>query len=183
MEKNITVVDEQGNQYETTYPKRAKGLVKHGRARFVNDHKICLACPPKIETEDITMSENTENVEIATTKTYTEEYLFERSETLAAATGYLVEAIRQCNDPAGGEARAMALGNMVEHREKTNRQLIAFYQEAYNKMRPATANEKEWHATQSKEWCITQLMEILREDSLDEDKDRAERIIREYMHS
>lgn len=46
IEKNITVVDEQGNEYEATYPKRAKGLVKNGRARFITENKICLACPP-----------------------------------------------------------------------------------------------------------------------------------------
>lgn len=28
MEKNIIVVDEEGNEYEATYPKKAKGLVK-----------------------------------------------------------------------------------------------------------------------------------------------------------
>ena len=44
--KNIRVVDEQGNEYEATYPKRAKGLVKNGRARFISENKICLACPP-----------------------------------------------------------------------------------------------------------------------------------------
>ena len=60
MEKNIIVVDEQGNQYEATYPKRAKGLVKNGRARFVDDHTICLACPPDVDLEDKTMSENKE---------------------------------------------------------------------------------------------------------------------------
>jgi len=40
IEKNIIVVDEQGNEYEATYPKRAKGLVKNGRARFVDENKI-----------------------------------------------------------------------------------------------------------------------------------------------
>ena len=30
IQKNITVIDEQGNIYEATYPKRAKGLVKNG---------------------------------------------------------------------------------------------------------------------------------------------------------
>ena len=35
MTKNVIVVDEQGNEYGATYPKRAKGLVKNGRARFV----------------------------------------------------------------------------------------------------------------------------------------------------
>ena len=58
MEKNIAVVDEQGNKYEATYPKRAKGLVKNGRARFINENTICLACPPNIELEDRKMSVN-----------------------------------------------------------------------------------------------------------------------------
>ncbi len=57
IEKNVTVVDEQGNEYEATYPKRAKGLVKNGRARFIDENTICLACPPN-NMEDKTMSEN-----------------------------------------------------------------------------------------------------------------------------
>ena len=58
IEKNVIVVDSQGNEYEATYPKRAKGLVKSGRARFVGENKICLACPPKENLEDNIMSEN-----------------------------------------------------------------------------------------------------------------------------
>ncbi len=58
IEKNIFVVDEQGNEYEATYPKRAKGLVKNGRARFIDENTICLACPPNVELEDKIMSEN-----------------------------------------------------------------------------------------------------------------------------
>ena len=50
MTKNIEVVDEQGNVYGATYPKRAKGLVKNGRARFVNENRICLACPPDMKS-------------------------------------------------------------------------------------------------------------------------------------
>ena len=57
IEKNIIVVDEQGNQYEATYPKRAKGLVKNDRARFVGENKICLACPSNRNLEDNEMSE------------------------------------------------------------------------------------------------------------------------------
>ena len=56
IEKNILVVDENGNEYEATYPKRAKGLVKNGRARFIDEHTICLACPPNTELEDKKMS-------------------------------------------------------------------------------------------------------------------------------
>ena len=58
IEKNIIVVDEQGNTYEATYPKRAKGLVKNGRARFIDENTICLACPPNTKMEDNNMSEN-----------------------------------------------------------------------------------------------------------------------------
>ena len=57
IEKNISVIDEKGNEYEATYPKRAKGLVKKGRARFVDENTICLACPPNI-MEDTKMSDN-----------------------------------------------------------------------------------------------------------------------------
>lgn len=56
--KNIIVVDETGKEYEATYSKRAKGLVKSGRARFIEENKICLLCPPEIELEDKIMSEN-----------------------------------------------------------------------------------------------------------------------------
>ena len=46
--KNISVVDEQGNEYEATWPRRARGLVKNGRARFLSENKICLACPQNL---------------------------------------------------------------------------------------------------------------------------------------
>ena len=57
IEKNILVVDEQGNEYEATWPKRARGLVKNGRARFLSENKICLACPPEIDMEDNEMTD------------------------------------------------------------------------------------------------------------------------------
>lgn len=44
--KNIIVTDENGAVYEATYPKRAGGLVKNGRARFIDENTICLARPP-----------------------------------------------------------------------------------------------------------------------------------------
>lgn len=47
MPKTIAVVDEDGNVYQPTYPKRARGLVKNGRARWLGENRICLACPPK----------------------------------------------------------------------------------------------------------------------------------------
>ena len=58
IEKNVIVIDEQGNEYEATYPKRAKGLVKNGRARFIGENKIWLACPPDNILEEEKMEEN-----------------------------------------------------------------------------------------------------------------------------
>ena len=51
IEKNIIVVDENGTVFESTWLKRANGLVKKGRARWLDDRTICLACPPE-KTED-----------------------------------------------------------------------------------------------------------------------------------
>lgn len=42
MTKNITVTDMHGNLIGTTYPKRAKGLVKNGRAEYIGDCEIRL---------------------------------------------------------------------------------------------------------------------------------------------
>lgn len=43
MEKNITVTDETGKVLGFTYPKRAKGLIKNGRALYVDDCTIRLS--------------------------------------------------------------------------------------------------------------------------------------------
>ena len=51
MTKNITVVDEENNILESTYPKRAKGLVKNNRARWIDDATICLFARPDNKEE------------------------------------------------------------------------------------------------------------------------------------
>lgn len=65
IEKNISVVDEQGNEYEATYPRRAKGLVKSGRARFISENRICLASPPA-KLSEVNKMENINNKANAT---------------------------------------------------------------------------------------------------------------------
>ncbi len=64
IEKNIIVVDENGTVFESTWLKRANGLVKKGRARWLEERTICLACPPE-KTEDNKM-ENVRQTETAT---------------------------------------------------------------------------------------------------------------------
>ena len=53
MTKNVTVVDENGNILESTYPKRAKGLVKKGRAHWVSDSIIRLCAQSKKEEAEM----------------------------------------------------------------------------------------------------------------------------------
>ncbi len=57
MDKNIIVTDEYGNSIGLTYPKRAKGLVKHGRAVYTGECEIRLTgCCPSELTEDKSMN-------------------------------------------------------------------------------------------------------------------------------
>lgn len=55
MGKNITVIDENGNRIGSTYPKRASGLVKKGRAHWIDDNSVCLCAH---DMEDRKMPDN-----------------------------------------------------------------------------------------------------------------------------
>ena len=51
MTKNVSVIDENGITQGSTYPKRAAGLVKKGRARWIDGSTICLCAPKKEERQ------------------------------------------------------------------------------------------------------------------------------------
>ena len=141
--KNIVVVDEQGNYYEATYPKRAKGLVKNGRARFIDENTICLACPP-CDMEDNNMSNNTENMAIETkpTEKLTMDYVLEQIEKIATETEYLHNAISELSKTNSGgpgdvgtQEKAHALGEIVTSREHTNQRLLSLYEKMYDDLK------------------------------------------------
>lgn len=143
MEKTVRVIDEQGNLLEATYPKRAKGLVKHGRARFVDEQTICLTCPPdrfleetKMTTEEIKAIYGLDQMEI-----------LKRIEEIQHDNGHIIQAlatlekIPSCySDSPGapedvaGSAKAMAIAQIVQNREATNQKLLDFYTELYSSM-------------------------------------------------
>ncbi len=152
IEKNVIVVDEQGNEYEATYPKRAKGLVKNGRARFVAENKICLACPPNQYLEDKNMSENMNNiaaeasVEIKNIE-ITAEYALAQIEKILADTQHIYEALDALKDvhsagpeDIGAQSAAQGMADVVRCRETTNQQLIAFYQNMYEDLKKEKVN-------------------------------------------
>ena len=140
MEKNIEVVDEAGNVYEPTWPKRAKGLVKHGRARFVNENRICLACPPDMKTED----EHTSNVNNIFGDMNAADIL-QRINNIINQTGYITSAFEalvkmgdgdsgDCGAPGNimGKAKAEAVAEVVRARETTNQQILRLYEKMYD---------------------------------------------------
>ena len=160
--KTIAVVDEAGNTYEATYLKRAKGLVKHGRARFISENTICLACPPdniKL-TEDNSMT-NTENYvvdretgevtmpeteAVANESKYKLEYFLEQIEKITAVysgntTEYIIGAIASIQSegtPAGGSGDeiARAAAEAVRYREQTVQKTLDFYFRMVDELKP-----------------------------------------------
>ena len=134
--KNIIVVDEKGNEYEATYPKRAKGLVKNGRAHYIEENKICLLHPPNLKSEDNNMS-NTQATK--TNDKLTIKYVLDKTEQIINNTEYIHSALEQLalmpkSDPGdiAGQEKAKAIGEIVRCREATNQQALKFYEKMYD---------------------------------------------------
>ena len=157
--KNIRVVDNFGKEYEATYLKRAKGLVKNGRARFIDENTICLVCPPEIELEDNDMSENKNDIVEVTATTPIEEpqkltinYVLEQIEKIhnqtdhigmaLAALGNMVPKTNSTTPDVAGAEQAEAIAEVVESREATNQKLIALYEKMYDDLKPKEESAK-----------------------------------------
>lgn len=156
MTKNVNVVDELGNRYVPTYAKRAKGLVKNGRARWVDENTICLACPPDdMNLEDTEMDKNKINpIESMVVESKTSEMtvsrnnmqvtdILERMDKIIAQGDALINVVQQIKDlpvndsPVGGQdgaCRAEAIGNIYSSREATNQKMLAILEIMYNDM-------------------------------------------------
>ena len=163
MEKNVVVVDEYGNRIGLTYPKRAKGLVKKGRARYADASTICLACPPNTDLEDIYMKDtiNTnaaaeENISEVHHPAYDIAYIMKQIEAIRQDTGYLYQAIEQLGTSGNGE-KAMAIGEIVTQRDKTNQQLIDFYRRTMLALIQAQSQEKEISKAAMADKLITEI--------------------------
>ena len=146
--KNVRVVDSQGNEYEATYPKRANGLVKKGRARFIDENTICLACPPNEYLEDIEMSENKNidakaAVEEIKKRRFTMEYVLEKIDELTKQLES-VDRVANCISSVSDEIdtdepeiaehwaevcsiKAAAIREVFTQREANLRKLLDYY--------------------------------------------------------
>ena len=158
MQKTVNVIDEAGNRYEATYVKRARGLVKSGRARFIDDDTICLACPPNDNkfSEDNSMTHN-ENINVnietgelteapSTEGKYTLEYFLEKIEKLSLEYSsektseivWHISNIKNESTPCGGsgEEIAKAAASAVREREETVRKMLDFYIRMVDELKP-----------------------------------------------
>ena len=131
----MIVVDEQGNEYEATYPKRAKGLVKNGRARFVDENKICLACPPDKILEETEMSNNKLTAkEIFVQLTILQKQLTESNYTSLHNLRDAISSIgEEYNDSQCEHIEDVC--NVFETREATLHRILELYEKMYNDVR------------------------------------------------
>ena len=163
IEKNIVVVDEQGNEYEATYPKRAKGLVKNGRARFIDENTICLACPSNIELEDKIMSENkstkqptnipTVEVSVNVDRPLTSREIFEKiAELQKQLTESSYHSLHRLDDSISSicsdenKEKSEQIGevcSVFKMRETTLIKMLELYEKMYDDLQPKSHRESE----------------------------------------
>ena len=164
-QKRVRVLDEAGNEYEATYMKRAKGLVKHGRARFTDESQtaIILTCPPNQDMNlgDIQMNEqnnlieNTEVIEagtavIETASALTSKEVFDQIValqnlitnentnplySLSDAIGFICRDTMWTSDELRCGA-VNAASTPYRMREETYQKMLAVYQQMYNDLKP-----------------------------------------------
>lgn len=145
IEKNIIVVDENGTVFESTWLKRANGLVKKGRARWLDEKTICLACPPE-QMEDNKM-ENMKQTEavtepIADSKDkpdgLTIEGLLDRMDAIRKdmiAMNELLATIEKITNQGGEDGaglNAVATSEAFSARETTYQQQFRFLEKIYD---------------------------------------------------
>ena len=149
----IEVVDSSGKIIGRTYEKRAKGLVKKGRARFTDENRITLLpsedAHEYIETEGYKMDEriNTENISEENGQ-YTIESVMQCMKKILDDSDYIKDVLKNiveipsgdagdCGSPGdiAGKAKAEAISTIVRERENTNQKLIDFYNEVYNDLK------------------------------------------------
>lgn len=149
IEKNVRIIDSNNVIYGATYPKRARGLVKKGRARFIDENTICMPRPAGI-TEDSDMSEIQKKQEATTaaeikpeTPVLSIEYLLAQIAKIADKTDYIngvISELRQIETGTAGDIagqyKAAALSDVVKCRETTNQQLLRLYEKMYDDLKP-----------------------------------------------
>ena len=121
-EHMIKVIDVQGHYLHDTYERRAKGLVKKGRASYINECTICIGSTSGKESYMEQMTK--------------EEILKEIDEMLKHQDYFkmamdTIEKIPADMDKELVEQRMIAVMNIVKEKETTNQKLIDLWTQMY----------------------------------------------------
>lgn len=137
--KTVIVIDEQGNKLESTYPKRAKGLIKNGRARVVDENTICLVDLPKhIILEENKMNNNNINLEENKEVKIDLAYIMNKIDEITKINLELVS-----NKDLADMSVVPGAKNPVQCICETNNKMIDFLQDIYKSLQPKESmNEK-----------------------------------------
>jgi len=158
------VVDSFRRSYAPTHLRRAKGLVKAGRARWSDESEteICLLVSPvqaiegdnemDIYSNDGNKTEIENPLEIVKTDAengvvLTVNYILVQMEKIRANSEYIYEALKQVQNiqsfaptmnaaDYAAQAKAEAIGDIVKSREATNQKLLTMYEQMYNDIKP-----------------------------------------------
>ncbi|MGI5900164.1 MAG: hypothetical protein ACOX8S_09640 [Christensenellales bacterium] len=96
----------------------------------------------------------------------TMDYVLDRIEQIAGHTQYLHECIEKLGESQSvGEAGALALGNIVESREKTNQRLLQIYEKMYGDIKPQNPKEPS-----ARERALAMTERILSKNGLGKDE-------------
>lgn len=180
------------------------GLVKHGRARFIDEHTIELTRPPDTHGEETIMQTQPQNHTATTTAPFsgtsepprsysqstremTANDILLRIDMLIGETAYLresVDALGQiesggAGDPhspgdIGTQAKAMAIASVVEYREQTNQNMIALLARMYDDLSSATLPKKHGRTPEE-----TKLIERL----IDQSPEMSDDTLRAFLDS
>ncbi len=130
--KTVIVIDEQGNKLESTYPKRAKGLIKNGRARVVDENTICLVDLPKNTIlEENKMNNNNINLEENKEVKIDLAYIMNKIDEITKMNLDLIN-----KQDFGEMACVPGTKNPVQCICETNNKMIEFLQDIYKSLQP-----------------------------------------------
>ena len=135
--KTVIVIDEQGNKLESTYPKRAKGLIKNGRARVVDEKTICLVDLPKhIILEENKMNNNNMNLEENKELKIDLAYIMNKIDEITKMNLDLIN-----NQDFGEMPCVHGTKTPVQCICETNNKMIEFLQEIYKSLQPKNESQ------------------------------------------
>ncbi len=138
--KTVVVIDEYGNKLESTYPKRAKGLVKSGRARYVDENTILLltVLPINKNLEEKNMNNNEIKTNVVEEpKTITMEYIINKIDEII-----IMNRATLIRDDLAEFSNVPGTKNPIQSICETNNKMIDLLKEMLNSVVNKKTNEE-----------------------------------------